>query len=310
MCADENYIVPLAVTLRSLAESQPAAETLHVTVLSVGVSQRLQERVIASAAPLSVTFVAIDEQTLALAPPAGGLSRATYGRIVSIDLLPDDVDRVVYLDADTIVREDLDHLFSVDLEGRPVAAVQDPVAPLVSAGLPQWRSLGLAPTTPYMNSGVLLIDADVWRSRDLAGSLLDFVATFGEQLRWADQDAFNGVLAGEFTHLPLRWNQMFALRQPTHLGYATFPPREVEKAIEDPAIVHFNGLFKPWLQGSLDPATPDWLDLLSRTEFSSYRRKRSEPRVVSLARRGVRARRRRLAQPGRPRRWMRRTPSA
>jgi LPXTG-motif cell wall-anchored protein len=39
VCADANYVVPLAVMLRSLAESQPALDALHVTVLSLGIGR-------------------------------------------------------------------------------------------------------------------------------------------------------------------------------------------------------------------------------------------------------------------------------
>jgi lipopolysaccharide biosynthesis glycosyltransferase len=183
---------------------------------------------------------------------------------VGVDLLPPDARRVVYLDSDLVVRDNLDFLFSFDLGGAPLGAVQTAV---VSQGLPTWRSLGLSPNTPYFNSGVLVIDVDAWRARNLGDAVLNFVVEHRDDIRWNDQDGFNGVLAGDFAPLPLRWNQEAALRRPTHQYFLFYPAAEVDEAIANPAVIHFTGQDKPWMPGSTDPATAEWRMLFEKTTF-------------------------------------------
>jgi lipopolysaccharide biosynthesis glycosyltransferase len=292
LCSDAGYVVPLAVTLRSLAESQTSRAVTKVTVMSLGIGSEDQQRIVDSTPGLDVRFVPIEDRLPADVPTVGRLNRATYGRLLAVDLLPQDVKRVVYLDADLIVREDLSPLFDADLGTSPIAAVQSATVPHVSNpyGLAAWRSLELAPDLPYLNSGVLVIDTDRWRQRDLGRAVLDFVARHRDELHTADQDGFNGVLRGDFARLELRWNQEATLREPSHFAYTAFDRNEVDEAINNPAIIHFTGADKPWKQGCRDTATAEWRALLGRTD---YRNVKPEPpsarqRLVRLGKRLLR----------------------
>lgn len=282
LCADQSFVVPLAVALRSIAESQTDPEDLDATVLSLGISDRSCEMLAISAHPLSVTFIKIDSLLPVELPRIGRFSRATYGRLLGVDLLDDAVDRVIYLDADIVVRDCLQPLLHCDLGSHPVGGVQDPVAPHLSAALPCWRSVTHSPTTPYMNSGVMVMDCRSWRERRLGHEIVNFLLAHRRELRWADQDGINGVLAGDFHQLAPRWNQMLALRQSTHLGHVLYSEAELSIAAEDPAIIHYNGSLKPWHIGCNDPASHLWWDVLKRTEFRGFRARRATPshRVV------------------------------
>jgi lipopolysaccharide biosynthesis glycosyltransferase len=240
---------------------------MHVTVGSFGIAAEAQVRVRASVDPLPVEFVPLEAQIPLDIPTSAHINRTAYGRTKIFDFLPPEVRRAVFLDSDVIVRDNLEFLFSFDLGDAPVAAVQTAI---VSQGLPQWRLLGLSPTTAYMNTGVLVVDVDAWRARDIGNAVLTFAFEHGETLRWADQDGFNAVLAGDFARLPLRWNQESALRRPTHSGYALFAANEVDEAIENPGIVHFSGMNKPWHADCTDSAAADWLRILENTEYRDY----------------------------------------
>ena len=170
------------------------------------------------------------------------------------------------------MNDDLSYLFEFNLAGNPVAAARSAIIPTVSSplGLTEWKRLGLAPNTPYFNSGVLVIDRAAWQSADLTQRVLDFVRDYRDHIRLLDQDGMNAVLAGKFAPLPLRWNQEDLLRTGLHLGYLVFPQAEVTEAERAPAIVHFTGREKPWLKWCGDPATGDWWELIRSTEFRGY----------------------------------------
>jgi len=262
LCADSNFVAPLAVTLRSLVESQPDPRTVHAVIGSFGITDLDQQALRAVADPITLDFVDLDDEIPDDAPTSAHLNRVVYGRCAIFDHLPPETRRAIYLDCDLIVRDDIGFLERFDLGDAPLAAVQ---AGLVSQGLTQWRELGLSPTTPYFNSGVLVVDLEAWRDRDLGQAVIDFVYEHREVLRWGDQDGFNGVLAGDFAKLPLRWNQETGLRRPTNSAYTFAEESEVEDAIANPAIVHFTGQDKPWNSVDRDPATREWHAICART---------------------------------------------
>ena len=153
LCADSNYVVPLAVTLRSLAESQTAPQVLRITVLSVGISSRDQERVRESVPTLALNFIPIDDLLPSNLPTMRNLSTATYGRVYGVEALPPHVGRAVYLDADTIVCDDLEFLFSFDLDGAPIAATQSLITPFISVAPGQRETARRRPDRDVGGSG-------------------------------------------------------------------------------------------------------------------------------------------------------------
>jgi lipopolysaccharide biosynthesis glycosyltransferase len=165
-----------------------------------------------------------------------------------------------------------------------MAAVQSASIPEVSCpgGLAQWRNLAMSPRAPYMNSGVLAIDSNAWKARGLGREVLDFVPAHQDDISLADQDGFNGVLAGDWAALPLRWNQESCLWNSPHFAYSFFVQDEVDEALRDPAIIHFAGPPKTWHVHCEDPAAAQWRDVLDRTEFRNHKLTRP-PEVRRLA---------------------------
>jgi lipopolysaccharide biosynthesis glycosyltransferase len=172
-----------------------------------------------------IQYIAMDHK-FEHAPRRAGLSPATYYRLRMGHLLPPDVDRVLYLDGDTVVVSPIDDLLDVDLDGRIFAAVQAVV----------WekhvRRLGL-PGTAYLNSGVLLVDLQMWRSTNAEQRLLAYIAANEENLEQADQDALNAAFLGEWLPVSDRFN---------------FSPKFRGESDPSTAIIHYSGNTKPWDQ--------------------------------------------------------------
>lgn len=276
LCSDEGFAVPLAVTLRSLMDALSDASSVSVTVLSFGITKATELRIKESAPDLSIEFLPLEDVLDPRLAASGHLPLAAYGRIFAPSIVQERTQRILYLDADLLIVDDVATLFDQALGDSLVAAVPDQAAPIVSApgGLMFWRELGLSPTTPCLNSGVLLINTAAWTALSIEQRVAEFLDRYADRIRWADQDALNGVLAGNFSPLACRWNQQSVLRAPEHLAYAFFAESEVEAAVADPAIVHFTaGAFKkPWKKGvPVDPAADQWLKVLRQTRYADYR---------------------------------------
>ena len=268
-CVDRGYAIPLAVSLRSLHESNPGKQ-ISVIVLTLDFDDELVARVRRSVPELEVSFVDVESVIPSGLPRVKAFSRAAYGRLFAPAVLAGSAERILYLDADTIVLGNLDGLNGVILADHTLAAVQSVEPPFISGalGVPMWRSLGISRDAPYFNSGVLLINPERWIEQRVAERTIEMAQTYSDSNLWADQDALNIVFQGDFLRLDQRWNAESPLRKPIHLGHALFDPDEIRSAGEDPAVVHFIGSPKPWQRGCTDTAAPQWWDFLRRTDWA------------------------------------------
>lgn len=168
---------------------------------------------------------------------------AMWYRIFLPELLPD-VDRVVYLDIDTIVTDRLEPLFAIDLADNLLGAVTNV---FMEFHRERPGELGIDPTE-YFNSGVVLFNLTAARASRFTQELLELVRARGHEFVWPDQDALNLAARGRWERLHPRWNCMNSLFSRPHLAEATLGATQVAEATSRPAIRHFEGpgFNKPW----------------------------------------------------------------
>ena len=172
------------------------------------------------------------------------ISRATYYRLLIPEILPKNVDKVIYLDCDIIVNQSIQDLWNLDLRGYALAA-----APQIGSGYEAER-LGYPIKYGYFNAGVNVINMDYWRKKNVAKKLIGYIAANYKQIKYHDQDALNAVLYNHTFHLLPMWNM-------TSLVYSYFlshrgdkkdgkivnsyelEKKNANKYKENPIIVHF-----------------------------------------------------------------------
>lgn len=267
LCADRDFAMPLAVALTSLASSAVLPTTVHV--VHSGFDATARRRVLASVPDLEVEWHEIDRSVLEGVHNTDGLTDAALFRLTLGETLPAEVRRVLYLDADVLVTRDLGDLHAHDLGGTTIGAVRDAFSPWAAGTYgSQWRELGLRPTSPYFNSGVLVIDLNRWRATGAGAACLDVLRRTDP--RWGDQDALNAVFEDAWTELPRRWNV-----QTPDLEHDSFSwvlaTDEIAAAVADPAVIHFTSRRKPWVPGSAHPAADRWFEVLDRTSWRGWR---------------------------------------
>jgi lipopolysaccharide biosynthesis glycosyltransferase len=183
------------------------------------------------------------------------LSLATHYRVFLPGLLPATCHRVLYLDADVIVRGDLNALWETDMQDYVVMAVRDPAIFTVASpmGLMKYEALGIPPDAPYFNGGVLLVDVDRWRTERMTERFLDFSTTYGQYARWGDQDGLNAILHGRWGRLAERWNvQTFVVEggairtSPDQERYVAGLRAGQDRLTAGAYIMHYTQGRKPW----------------------------------------------------------------
>jgi lipopolysaccharide biosynthesis glycosyltransferase len=268
MCVDRGFTLPLAVALASMHANNPVG-SLVVHILHSDIPAETKERIAAPLRGTTISWVDIDRHSLAGVHHSDFLSDATLYRLLLSELLSVETRRVLYIDADIISVGPLAELFELDLKGHVLGAVRDANAPWAAgpAGA-AWRELGMDPSSPYFNAGVLLIDTPRWRRDRVGEQSLELLRR--EKPRWGDQDALNKVIEGRWLELPRRWNLQTGELTGNGPAWALWRD-EVESAVADPSIIHFTGRDKPWQWGTSHPRADEWYRWLDRTHWAEWR---------------------------------------
>lgn len=268
VCSTDNcYVMQTGIMLTSLFENNREAD-IRVHVLHNGIDSNsimLIER-IASDYGQKITFYHVDE-SLFSAFPIGrdgqnshvGTSYATYYRLFLSELLPNDINRVLYLDGDIIVMDSLNDLWAKDMHDKAIAAVPDSY----NNKIEHYNRLRYPQQLGYFNAGVLLINLDYWRTNNVVSAFSQYASARPDSLYCHDQDILNYVFRDCKIVLPLRYNMLNEYWFQTRHSVVSW---EFESQMlygqQHPAIIHFTGLPKPWFSNCRHPM---------KREFERYR---------------------------------------
>ncbi len=192
----------------------------------------------------------------------GHIPPVTYLRLLLPELLPDRLEKVLYLDGDLLVREDIAPLWDTEIATVDFAAVPDRDLTgrllRVRRNLPRYRDLGMDPDRPVFNMGVMLINLERWRARQVSARAFGVVRCLGTETLWYEQDALNVVGEGYCRELPPRWNA----RPSDSPGASTA------------CIVHFLTGTKPWHWNYTGPYREEYFEAIDQTRWAGWRPER------------------------------------
>jgi lipopolysaccharide biosynthesis glycosyltransferase len=300
--SDDRYALPLSVTVHSALTSISGDEPVTVMVVDAGISRQSRqkiERVISNARPTTV---------LRWKKPSmdqfEGMRTTHWGSLASylpllLPSLVEDETHLLYLDSDLLVRHDLSALWQLGINDSrsQVLAVLDYGFHTLGEALKgdACARLGLDADAPYFNSGVLMVNLDMWRQNKTAERAFSFAREHPEVMRFTDQDALNAVVQGEWSQLDLRWNVLVgSIDRLVERNYETPAERqEAKKTLsKSPYILHFSGSQKPWRAGYRGVGKRDYAEELRASRWFNnavyFRRWRAK---VALASPFVEARR-------------------
>ena len=236
---NSNYFLPALVCMKSLLTHNRWCEiTIYVLYLELKDEEiRRFADSVAQWGNARAVFIRVPEDAFSDAPlHLHWISRETYYRLLAQEVLPQSVERLLYLDVDLIIRGSLEEFYNQDMEGNLLSACcsHDSFKPNAHA----LQQLTLPADTIYFNAGVLLYDLKGQRQEIDPAIYREYPALFYRQLRFGDQDVLNAVFYGMTKLCDYRAYNMF--------DYYVNRQRDVERVRKNTLIFHFNGKGKPW----------------------------------------------------------------
>ena len=255
---DRNYLKVLSVMLYSLSQSDPeGVYTVYV------VNNTLTEEDFASLSALlprtELVNVRVPEDLLQNAPVSDRYPTEMYYRLFAARYLPQQLERILYLDPALVVLHSLRSLYQIDFDGKLFAAASH-IESRTFRELNR-RRLHLSEHAKYLNSGVMMMNLALLR-KESPQTIIDYIQSHKATLLLPDQDVLNALYADRTVPLdPLGYNlgEKYLRLKNLHL-----PPQEkltLDWVRSNTAIVHYYGRNKPWKEhyrGSLGIFYHEW----------------------------------------------------
>lgn len=281
---NEKYVPYAGISMVSLLENNREIEEIVIYVLTEKVSQESIEKLKRQIEVYKRQICFIDTKELvdkmkSLGIPEYRGSYATNMKMFAADYMPDEIERLVYIDSDTIICGDVSSLMTMDMQGKPIAMALD------SLGDKHKQLIGLQKEDMYFNAGIILFDIKKWKAEKCTERLQEHVKNVRAHYMSPDQDLLNIVFRNNILKLNIAFNL-----QPIHFVYEYslyskffgqlnyYTEQEVGHAVENPIILHtfrYLGEF-PWHKNSLHPHTSYFDKYMKISLWSDYQKQETE----------------------------------
>ena len=258
--SNDAYSPLLTIALTSLLESNTGDfELINVYIVDNGISNSNRDKISAFCEdyPCTLTFIkgsVIESMDLSLVPmgetPIAPSSFTTYNRLFLSSLLPDDVDKIIYLDCDGLVLGSFRQLWDTDISDYYCAGV-------IQTGFTQALKdeFWFFDVRDYINAGFLYINLKKWREDNVEEKFIEFLSNHQNQYFCADQGVLNKTFEGKIRIVEPKYNLIgdyqdynFTYAKKLNLLELDYYSKETIKDSEDnPVFVHFAGeTTTPW----------------------------------------------------------------
>lgn len=254
---DDNYAPYTAVAIYSILENCDKSRFYEFIILSRDINEQHKSyitEIVENSGCAFVHFYDTTEIHKSVEYDVGAhLTSETNYRLFILGDIFKNFRKVIYLDCDVIVKDDISGLFDTDLEGAPIGAVEslgtkhslkNKNVVLYDGELIDLEKyikeiVGIKHMETYFHTGVLLIDLE--KSRTFCDDKLAIKILHSKNFLANDEEVYNILFDGKVKYLEYRWNYInFVDRYRTN-GEDDFP--EIDKSRF--SIIHYMKE-KPW----------------------------------------------------------------
>ncbi len=182
-------------------------------------------------------------------------------------------EKILYLDCDLIILQDLSELYNTELGNNACAAVIDYGVSQIDAFRTDHEEvkrylkdvLGITDVKTYFNSGVMLLNLKKIRDENIEKKLME--AAKRNNKYWHDQNVLNSVFKNNCVLLDYRWNYLWSAPGNKDYGKTDYNERQkYDLARKNPMIIHYATSTKPFTNNTWEWGKQFW-DYALKTPF-------------------------------------------
>ncbi len=256
MALDDGYTYPTIVAITSMMESRTSPSVYEYYIMHPGeFSEDSKDKLKSLADKYSECKINLIDmgQEYKDANDKGHITTPTYYRLSLPKILPD-IDKLIWIDGDTITRGDLNEMYNLDMKGLYCRGFLD-------SNVTATKSFGVN-NDHCICAGVMLLNLAELRKDDMFNKFKDFIEEKNDKLVQHDQTVINVLCADKMGILPAKFGVFntyinsddIAKFQRSLTAKNKYSIKELTNAVNNPVILHC--VDKPWK--SYDAFRYDW----------------------------------------------------
>lgn len=253
-CANNDYIPYVSVAIKSILENHIKTNII-IHILTDYISEEklnIVKELFYSYQEQHLKIHIVDDTSLKGLKDTWSIY--TWYRVLLPQILPANIHRILYLDADVIVKDNLQDLFILNMENKAIAGTID----IETFNNITFERCGFEMEKKYICAGVMLMNLDYWREYNLTNKIIDWGRKNNDRIKFPDQDTINYLCRDNKIILPLRYGIQSAFFINDQF-YQEPLSKELSDCINRPAIIHYAGC-APWIKElSTHLQTHEWI---------------------------------------------------
>ena len=240
---DSNYIKPLKVMLKSLfLNNQEESFVIYLMHSSLNADELDDLRRYIENQGNLLKVIYIDDNYFKDAPTLLHYTKEMYYRLLAFKFLPQELDRILYLDPDIVVINSIGELYDTDIEGYLYAASYHDKIALKEVNKVR---LNVYDIDAYYNSGVLLMNLTLQRQFIDEKIIYEYVEKNRTKLLMPDQDIMNALYSKQIKSLDEKLYN-YDVRYYNYYKIKNGGVCDMDYIFRNTVILHFCGKKKPW----------------------------------------------------------------
>jgi len=259
---DENYIQHTGISIISLLENNKDIEKITIYFIEKDVKEssiKLLNDIVNS---YNRDFIVIPFNKLCSALDISSIGRhieTVYAKLFFGNIT--DVEKILYLDSDTIVNGSIKHIWQINLKHNYFGCVK-------TTTRNRMQVLGMKMNDDFYNDGVALVNTKKLREDNMEKKFLDFIGLFNGNPPVLSEGTINKVCQFKILSLHPKYNYspiffMFSNYQLSILteGSNYYTNKELDEARSEPIIIHYlTGWYnRPWYKNCTHPLAEIYL---------------------------------------------------
>src|SRR5688572_21732588 len=178
VACDDHYMILTAALLKSIEMNHLSGEPIEVYIVEDNVSVKNKTRLLNSSESMTIHWIKMNEaipEGMSLPVVNNTYPLNTFIRLFIPHFIPQDIKKVIFMDVDMIVLEDISKLWHINIDDHIIGAVTDSITKTIGNGIENYEQLGLNPESKYFNAGLQLINTDKWREHHMTEKIVNLI---------------------------------------------------------------------------------------------------------------------------------------
>ena len=269
---NDKFVPQVAASIVSICENDQHVSKIHFYLFSMNITAKNKKLIkeMVKKYHQKITIIELNDikSYFDFDFDTKGWNSIVLARLIIDKILPTSIDKILYLDGDTIIRGDLSELYKSNMGDYVLGASIEPTYSKAHKS-----AIGLE-NNLYYNAGVLLINLKKWRKNNIGKKILNFYEKHSGNLFANDQDAINGALKDQiYTISPkYNYNNTFDQYRYNFLKKLVAPAKYIDRstfneAKANPVIIHYLGEERPWRRYNTHKYRSDYQKYLALTPY-------------------------------------------